>query len=679
MHPLAEQGRKALESHYFSQAREFLTAAVEKHPTDCSILCEYLICESYFGNEETAAKRFSETKNTPRNHDLKLLLSRYYYCRQQLANKCGDTDVSANDWLSKHLYTPEKGIGIRISACLITKNEEKVLAKCLESLKGIVDEIVVVDTGSADNTVKIAESYGARLGNFEWVNDFSAARNAALEHATCEWALWIDADEQLDPSCLEAFAKGVIRPHLGGYSVKIINYMDDSGTVSEFIHTPTRLFRNIPGVTFTEPIHEQITPSLMKLGLPWTPLEDAVIHHDGYRTAAIEEKNKVERTITLLEQHVANNPEEPFQIFNLANAYFVGQEFDKAAKTAKRALKNLPIAGAEYGHAVYQVLSTSLGALGKHEEAERVCLDCSKSHYHSIVNEYIFANTLMNLGRFDEALSAVEQCLKSEWPKDIIGDKGIADFRRYALKGQILGCLSKWEESLVWFEEAMQRQPGFVPAIIGRAVALEHVGREDEAEQAYTSLSNDPSMKIHCERGLGAIAERRGEYAKASCHLENTWRLNTSDTEAFNKWLGVLEKMQRYDECLKALDEYAQIHEATVSLFTSIARIHEKAGRLDAALESYQCAINQDPNESNTWFTCGDLLYKVGAYPQALQVYETALRLKSDHADGWFVFGNCLAQMNHDDEAIQAYREALRLNPTHDRAARNLQTIQQAA
>jgi hypothetical protein len=87
----AEQGRAALEAHYFADARDILTRALVQQSNDPATLCEYLICECYFGNEELAAKRFPETKNTPRKHDLQLLLSRYFFCRQQLATKHGRT------------------------------------------------------------------------------------------------------------------------------------------------------------------------------------------------------------------------------------------------------------------------------------------------------------------------------------------------------------------------------------------------------------------------------------------------------------------------------------------------------------------------------------------------------------------------------------------------------------
>src|SRR4030066_756382 len=87
-----------------------------------------------------------------------------------------------------------------ISACMIVKNEEKFLAQCLKSIKDAVDEIIIVDTGSTDNTVEIAQSFGAKVYHHPWRNSFSEARNHSLSYATCDWILQIDADEALEQS-----------------------------------------------------------------------------------------------------------------------------------------------------------------------------------------------------------------------------------------------------------------------------------------------------------------------------------------------------------------------------------------------------------------------------------------------------------------------------------------------
>src|SRR5690242_15059907 len=95
-------------------------------------------------------------------------------------------------------YEARERMAANISLCMIVKNEEASLATCLQSAADLVNEVIVVDTGSSDQTKAIAARFGARVHDFAWVNDFSAARNESLRQASGEWIFWLDADESLD-------------------------------------------------------------------------------------------------------------------------------------------------------------------------------------------------------------------------------------------------------------------------------------------------------------------------------------------------------------------------------------------------------------------------------------------------------------------------------------------------
>ncbi len=93
-------------------------------------------------------------------------------------------------------------LSLMLTLSMIVKNEEKYLEDCLKSVRGVADEIVIVDTGSTDHTIEIAQEYNAKLFHYTWINDFSAARNYALEKSTGDWVLYLDADERLSKSSL---------------------------------------------------------------------------------------------------------------------------------------------------------------------------------------------------------------------------------------------------------------------------------------------------------------------------------------------------------------------------------------------------------------------------------------------------------------------------------------------
>ncbi|MGG4411271.1 glycosyltransferase family 2 protein, partial [Niallia taxi] len=115
---------------------------------------------------------------------------------------------------------------LSVSLCMIVKNEESVLDRCLASVAHLVDEVIIVDTGSTDKTKEIASKYTSKIFDFEWINDFSAARNFAAEQATGDWILVLDADEYIDEENYQEFVDGLKEDNgqFDTYGVKIINF-----------------------------------------------------------------------------------------------------------------------------------------------------------------------------------------------------------------------------------------------------------------------------------------------------------------------------------------------------------------------------------------------------------------------------------------------------------------------
>lgn len=149
---------------------------------------------------------------------------------------------------------------ITISACMIVKNEEKILARCLDSLKGIWDELIIVDTGSTDKTKEIAAQYTDKIYDFKWIDDFSAARNFAMEKATCDYIYTPDADEILDEENRDKFLKlkEHLLPEIEIVEMRYVNQLEN-GTVYNFDkeYRP-KLYKRLREFTFIDPIHEMV-------------------------------------------------------------------------------------------------------------------------------------------------------------------------------------------------------------------------------------------------------------------------------------------------------------------------------------------------------------------------------------------------------------------------------------
>jgi glycosyltransferase involved in cell wall biosynthesis len=186
-----------------------------------------------------------------------------------------------------------------VSLCMIVKNEEKYLEGCLESVKDVVGEIVITDTGSTDNTLAIAEKYKAKISCFPWINDFAAARNFSLNQATGDWILYLDADERLSDESIEELKRITSASPSSAFKCKVvsINNINRHHSVMSY----ARLFPNAPGVRFTGKVHEQIEDSLINNNYPVLSSTVEIIHL-GYNVNENELKNKAERNLSILKE-----------------------------------------------------------------------------------------------------------------------------------------------------------------------------------------------------------------------------------------------------------------------------------------------------------------------------------------------------------------------------------------
>lgn len=226
-----------------------------------------------------------------------------------------------------------------ISAVLIVRNEEAHLPACLESLHSIADEIVVVDTGSTDNTIAIAKEHGACIFTFPWCDDFAAARNFSLDQAAFTYALILDADERvLNPESARELLLAFMQhpPHVAG-TVEIINQTLGDHQSLEVIDQTPRFF-HCGAFRYTGAIHEQLTPLAGMMSLAPTGLR---VLHLGYALAPEQARAKAERNIRLLQREVEAHPEDEYFRYQLGKSLYSIQAYAEAAETLGAALARI--------------------------------------------------------------------------------------------------------------------------------------------------------------------------------------------------------------------------------------------------------------------------------------------------------------------------------------------------
>jgi glycosyltransferase involved in cell wall biosynthesis len=231
----------------------------------------------------------------------------------------------------------------RLSLCMITRNEADCIGDCLQSAAPYVDEMILVDTGSEDETVIIAQTLGAKVYSLPWENDFAKARNFSLEKATGDWILYLDADEKLDPDDGPMLRGLLADPSAEGYFLLELNHFTANWDQDFAPHITPRLFRNRPEYRFAGRIHEMIEPNIFQARLPLFKKAYSIrIHHFGYMINNPKLPHKIARNLELLLSEIALNPDDPFLCFNLGTEYFRMGKYHEAYEYYIKAREQTP-------------------------------------------------------------------------------------------------------------------------------------------------------------------------------------------------------------------------------------------------------------------------------------------------------------------------------------------------
>jgi glycosyltransferase involved in cell wall biosynthesis len=237
---------------------------------------------------------------------------------------------------------------------MIVKNEERTLARCLDSIRSLKPEMIVVDTGSEDRTREIAVSYGACVAPFDFAFvDFAAARNQALDRASGRWILVLDSDERLQSESIPAIQELIGRDENAGYYFERTNHRPNGeASTRDYV---VRLFPNRPEYRYRGRVHETIDPSILAAGgrLLRSPVR---IDHDFSPDPEARRQRNL-RYIEILKEEIAADPADHTRLVFLAAEYHQLARFDEAAEIAERIARMRPLDPQAHLHAgVYHLV-----------------------------------------------------------------------------------------------------------------------------------------------------------------------------------------------------------------------------------------------------------------------------------------------------------------------------------
>ncbi|XID91003.1 glycosyltransferase [Paenibacillaceae bacterium WGS1546] len=298
-----------------------------------------------------------------------------------------------------------------ISLCMIVKDEESHLDRCLSSVKDYVDEMIIVDTGSTDNTKQIASIYTDHVYDFTWINDFAAARNESLKYATGQWILVMDADEyftEADAKALRNFLKQMKPVQHTIYGVSVISFLGSQKKPVSNESIVDRIFPNYMGIKYERPIHEQPVSknkALMRsLNLPIR------IYHSGYTEETLTSKNKHERNLEIFfKMKSEKGYYSAYDHLKIGSQYVMMKRHEEGMDHLQQALKRNPKElGSAYKHLLFAILQVYLET-EKYIEGWDFCDQYLKEYdnYPDILS--LRGMILLNLGFKESAKSYLTQ------------------------------------------------------------------------------------------------------------------------------------------------------------------------------------------------------------------------------------------------------------------------------
>src|SRR4051812_25279530 len=408
--------------------------------------------------------------------------------------------------------------GHTFSLCMIVKDEEEMLPRMLEAIKPAVDEIIVVDTGSTDRTVEIAESFGAKVLHHEWTGDFAAARNVSIDAATGDWIIWLDADEVLVADDAEKLRELTGQVWREAFYLVEKNFTGDVEDGTAVTHNALRVFRNRPEYRFKGRLHEQFAHNLPGYLGERVAHTQVRVEHYGYLGVVRDKKDKARRNLELLEMQSAEGVDTAYHKFNLGSEYLALGEWDRAADFLVRAWNEMEDDPRRHNYPYMPSLASrvviALREAGRLAEAHAQA-DAGLEVFPGFT-DLVFhqANIAKERGDLAESRRLYRKCLEmGDAPSRYTATVGCGSY----LALMALAAMAPADEQQQLLTRCLEEHPEFYGPVLPLATAMLQTGSEPaEVTAAIESRVAKPTATVRFmlgtalyEAGAAAEAERQ--------------------------------------------------------------------------------------------------------------------------------------------------------------------------
>jgi tetratricopeptide (TPR) repeat protein len=497
--------------------------------------------------------------------------------------------------------------------------------------------MVVVDTGSVDETPRIAAALGARVFHFPRCDDFSAARNESLRHARGGWVFWMDSDDTIDSGCgrgLRRLAYQDSDPAVLGYVVQVHcpgGGADGDPDVTAVDHV--KLIRNRPDLRFEGRIHEQILPAIRRAGgdVAWT---DLYVVHSGSDHSPEGQERKRRRDFRLLDLELAERPGHPFTLFNLGMTHADAGQFEEAAGFLRRSIaRSTP--GESHLRKAYALLVYALMRRDLLDEATVACREGRRLFPEDPELRFREGVLLHDLGRLAESARAYLDVLRGGGERHFTSiDRGVTGYKARHNLAVVYTDMGELGEAERRWREVVREVPAYRHGWRGLGDCLLRQGRHGEAGELAARLAGDGRLRVEGLMLTARVAEARGD-----------------PTEARGAWGAATAAGPDDLDALRGSCQFCFEH-----------------GPADEAERLLRDLARREPGDASVHHNLGTLLLQTKRYAPAVESFRESLRLRPAAAATYLHLGYALKGGGRSGEAVRAWQEVLRLEPGHPAA-----------
>jgi tetratricopeptide (TPR) repeat protein len=558
-----------------------------------------------------------------------------------------------------------------LSACLIVKNEEKLIEQCLDSIKDVVDEIIIVDTGSTDNTIEIAKKWTGKIYFHEWQNSFSEARNYSISYATGDWILIIDADEKLEKDDVPVLRKVLKRSEFNSIFFSVLSYLP-SGISKNYSQ---RIFRRGKG-HYDGIVHNQLVCEGQSLAT------DIRIYHYGYNLDPEKMLKKFKRTEALLKNQVMENPTFGFAWMNLTRIYKCQELWDEAIKTAEEALNTRR----EFLDAItYQMImydmAYSLFSKGEYDKAEKACRDILSLYPDNLDINFILGSISICKKDYQAAIRNYKKYLQiSE------GEQKQPEFTSlivdtYASQGQAWNNIGSAHAELGQFDLAID---SYLKAISYKKdpIHYENLARiylkQNRIDDAAMIIREADKLGMATDIMLSQLAEisyADGNINEAIDYIRKAIEKNNSELKHRMNLGRLLIVQGNLNEAEGIFENAMPSNPERPEILHNLAMINIKLLNRNRSLEYVNKIMALDGITSNQYMAMGNDWVNMKEYEFAMPFYEKCLQNDPKNSSALVNLATCYAELGRYESAIVGYRSALLANPKDPTIIRNLLTM----